>query len=67
MKVDLQPGESHESLIRRFLKKVKKSQILKEVWDRQYYQKPSVKNNERRRRRKRVLEKLKKERETEEI
>lgn len=67
MKVELQPGESQESLIRRFLKKVKKSNILKEVWDRQYYVKPSVKNNERKRRRKKVLEALKKEREKEEI
>lgn len=67
MKVELQPGESQESLIRRFLKKVKKSDLLKEVWDRQYYVKPSVKNNERKRRRKRVLEKLKKERAKDDI
>ena len=67
MKVELQPGESQESLIRRFLKKVKKSDLLKEVWDRQYYVKPSVKKNERKRRRKRVLEKLKEERTKDEI
>lgn len=61
--VNLSHGESQESLIRRFLRKVKKSEILKEVWDRQYYDKPSVKKTERKRKRKRVLEKLKRERE----
>ena len=65
--VELSKGESQESLIRRFLRRVKKSEILKEVWDRQYYVKPSAKNNEKKRRRKRVLEKLKKERAQEEI
>lgn len=61
----LSKGESQEALIRRFLRKVKKSEILKEVWDRQYYEKPSAKKNEKKRKRKRVLEKLKKERENE--
>lgn len=65
--VELSRGESQEALIRRFLRKVKKSEILKEVWDRQYFVKPSAKNNEKKRRRKRVLEKLKKEREKEEV
>lgn len=65
--VELSKGESQESLIRRFLRKVKKAEIIKQVWERQYYSKPSVKNNEKKRRRKRVLEKLKKERQHEEI
>lgn len=63
--VKLEPGESQESLIRRFLKKVKKTDIIKQVWERQYYVKPSAKNNERKRRRRRLLEKLRKEREEE--
>lgn len=63
--VELNRGESQEALIRRFLRKVKKSEILKEVWDRQYYTKPSAIKNEKKRKRKRVLEKLKKERENE--
>jgi ribosomal protein S21 len=63
--VELSRGESQESLIRRFLRKVKKSEIIKEVLERRYYDKPSVKNTERKRKRKRVLEKLKKEREKE--
>ena len=64
--VELNRGESQEALIRRFLRKVKKSEIVKEVWDRQYYEKPSLKKNRKNRKRKRVMEKLKKEREAEE-
>ena len=63
--VELSRGESQEALIRRFLRKVKKSEIVKEVWDRQYYEKPSLKKNRKNRKRKRVMEKLKKEREAE--
>lgn len=63
--VELSRGENQEALIRRFLRKVKKSEILKEVWDRQYYEKPSVKKNVKKRQRKRVLDKLKRERQKE--
>lgn len=63
--VELSRGESQEALIRKFLRKVKKSEIVKEVWDRQYYEKPSLKKNRKNRKRKRVMEKLKKEREAE--
>jgi ribosomal protein S21 len=65
--VELSRGESQEALIRRFLRKVKKSEILKEVWDRKYYEKPSAKKNRANRKRKRILEKIKKEREEEEL
>jgi ribosomal protein S21 len=65
--VELGHGESQESLIRRFIRKVKKSDIIREVWDRQYYEKPSVKKNRDKRKRQRTLEKLKKERQTEEV
>ena len=64
--VELSRGESQEALIRRFIRKVKKSEIIKEVWDRQYFEKPSLKKNRKNRKRKRVLEKLQKEREAEE-
>ena len=64
--VELNRGESQEALIRRFLRKVKKSEIVKEVWDRQYYEKPSLIKNRKKRKRKRILEKIKKERENEE-
>lgn len=63
--VELGRGESQEALIRRFLRKVKKSDIIREVWDRQYYEKPSLKKNRKNRKRKRVLEKLQKERDAE--
>lgn len=64
--VELSRGESQEALIRRFIRKVKKSEIIKEVWDRQYFEKPSLKKNRKNRKRKRILEKLQKEREAEE-
>ena len=63
--VEKSRGESQEALIRRFLRKVKKSEILKEVWDRRYFEKPSAKRNVKKRQRKRVLEKLKRERQKE--
>lgn len=59
--VELNRGESQEALIRRFLRKVKKSDIVKQVWDRQYFEKPSVKKNRKNRKRKRILEKIQKE------
>lgn len=62
IKVELHSGESQEALIRRFLKKVKKSNLLKELWEKKFYDKPSVKRNEKKRKRKRVLEKLQRER-----
>ena len=65
-KVERSRGESQEALIRRVLRKVKKSEMLKELWDRKYFVKPSAKKNEKNRKRKRMLEKLRKEREAEE-
>lgn len=63
MKVKLEVGESHESLIRRFLKKVKKSGLMDELLERRSYKKPSVIAKEKERKRQRVLEKLKQEKE----
>jgi len=65
--VEKSRGESQEALIKRFLRKIKKSGILKEVWDRKYYEKPSSKRNTKKRQRKRILEKLKKDREKDDI
>lgn len=65
--VELSRGESQEALIKRFLRKVKKSEILKEVWERKHYTKPSVKKHEKNRKRKRILEKLQKEREASDV
>jgi len=43
LKVSLDPGESFESLLRRFTKKVQQAGILSEVRRRGFYEKPSVK------------------------
>lgn len=61
MKVQQQHGESAESMIRRFMKKVKKSGLMEELQERRAYKKPSEITKEKSRRRKRVLEKLKEE------
>lgn len=62
MKVTLDECNGNtEKMIKRFLKKVKKSGVLKEVFDRKYYKKPSVAKAEAERKRRKVLEELKKE------
>jgi len=61
MRVKAEYGESFESLLRRFLRKVKKSGLMEELLERRSYKKPSVKKTEAARQRKRVLEKLKEE------
>ena len=76
--VNLRKGESVESLIKRFKRKVGKSGILKEVRDRSEYLKPSVrkrkKSNEAKKRDEKdraklekQIEKLKKKRRKEEV
>lgn len=61
MRVKLEPGESPEQLIRRFLKKIKKSGLMDELLERRSYKKPSVIAKEKERKRRRVIEKLKEE------
>ena len=61
MKVKAEYGESFESLLRRFIRKVKKSGLMEELLERRSYKKPSVIKKEAARKRKRVLEKLKEE------
>jgi small subunit ribosomal protein S21 len=51
-------NEHPERLIKRFLRKVKKSRILEEVRDRRFYEKPSAKRRKKRLQRERVLKKL---------
>jgi len=76
--VNLRKGESVESLIKRFKRKVGKSGILKEVRDRSEYLKPSVrkrkKSNDAKKRDEKdraklekQIEKLKKKRRKEEV
>ena len=54
-------GESVESLIRRFSRKVKNEGIIDEFKEKQYYEKPSVKRRREKLRRQRVIRKLFKE------
>jgi small subunit ribosomal protein S21 len=58
--------ENPERLIRRFVKKVKKERILENYRDRMYYEKPSVKRKRKQARRKKVLQKLRVEKENKE-
>jgi small subunit ribosomal protein S21 len=41
--VEIQPGESIESALKRFKKKIQKAGILSEIKRREHYVKPSVK------------------------
>lgn len=61
IEVKARKNEPVESLIKRFSRKIKETGIIKEVLDRRYYEKPSVKRRLDKIKRKRVLEKLKRE------
>tara|TARA_Y100001938_G_C7919432_1_gene343661 strand:- start:465 stop:677 length:213 start_codon:yes stop_codon:yes gene_type:complete len=61
LQVKARRNESTESLIKRFRRKIKNSGIIKEVLDRRYYEKPSVKRRREKIKRQRVLNKLKQE------
>jgi len=56
-------NENIERMIRRFTKKCKKERIIENFRDRMRYEKPSVKRKKEKARRKKVLEKLRIERE----
>ena len=56
-------NESAEKMIRRFTKKCKKERIIENFRDRMRYEKPSIKRKKEKARRKKVLEKLRIERE----
>ena len=61
LQVKARRNESAESLIKRFNRKVKNSGIIKEVLERRYYEKPSVKKRKEKAKRNRVLKKLRQE------
>ena len=56
-------NEDPERMIRRFTKKCKKERIIENFRDRMRYEKPSIKRKKEKARRKKVLEKLRIERE----
>lgn len=51
-------NEHPDKLIKRFMRKFKKTGILDELRDRRFYEKPSVKRRKKRKQRERVLKKL---------
>ena len=57
-------NESVERLLKRFTRKIKKEGIIQEVRDRRYYEKPSAKKAKVAKQRKKILDKLKRERNT---
>lgn len=61
MRVKQEYGESGESLVRKFMKKFKKSELLDFLLERRFYKKPSEIKKENERQRLRTLEKLKQE------
>lgn len=58
LEVVLRANESPESLIKRFMKKVKKSGLFDEIKSHEYYKKPSVIRREEKKRSERVLLRL---------
>ena len=50
--------DNADIMVRKFIKKVRKSGILDEVRDRKHYKKPSIVKNEEKRRRQKLLNKL---------
>ena len=64
--VEIKPkyeNENIERMVRRFTKKCKKERIIENFRERQRYEKPSVKRKKEKAQRKKVLEKLRIERE----
>ncbi len=58
VEVKLRPGETTDKLIRRFIKKVKREEVLEEVRERRYYVKPSEKKRKNKALRKKILKQL---------
>lgn len=55
------PKDSNESVINKFIKLTKKSGILQEIADREFFVKPSVKKRLKKIRRQKVMQRLQKE------
>jgi small subunit ribosomal protein S21 len=63
VEVKARRNEHPEALIRRFSRKVKEEGVIREVFDRKYYEKPSVTRRKKKAARQKVLNKLKREKE----
>jgi len=64
VEVHLRNREPVERMIKRFLNKVKKEKIVEELRNREFYEPPSVVRARNKARRKKVLAKLRRERES---
>ena len=65
MEVKIRKNETAENLIKRFVRKVKKSKIIEESLEREYYKKPSEISREKYFRRLAIIEKQKQKEKTE--
>jgi len=63
VEVHLRNREPVERMIKRFLNKVKKEKIVEEIKNREFYEPPSVKRARLKARKRKVLAKLRRERE----
>jgi ribosomal protein S21 len=63
VEVKARQGEHPERMIKRFLNKVKKEKIVEEVLNRKYFETPTAKRSRMKNRRKKVMAKLRRERE----
>lgn len=61
--VKLRKNETADSLIKRFMRKMKKEQLLAELMERSAYEKPSVRRRREKQKRKQVIAKLSKKQE----
>jgi len=67
VEVKLRQGEHPERMVKRFLNKVKKEKIVEEIQNRKYYETPTAKRSRMKNRRKKVLAKLRREREAKDM
>ena len=63
VEVKARQGEHPERLVKRFLNKVKKEKIVEEIQNRKYYETETAKRSRMKNRRKKVMAKLRRERE----
>lgn len=61
--VKVHKDENIEVAIKKFLNKIKKSGLIKELQERRFYKKPSAIKNEKNRRRKKVMKQLQEQQE----
>jgi ribosomal protein S21 len=67
VEVKLRLGEHPERMVKRFLNKVKKEKIVEEIQNRKYYETPTAKRSRMKNRRKKIIAKLRREREAKDM